>query len=502
MDALPDDILVEIAAYVGSLEPFIAFVGLISIDGLFEHARRMSLHVISEIRHAMNMTSDPLRYVDACFLLSKFEPRNNFMTRGWLPHCPDRVSFLTIAYRISLEMAEPTWSHEIAARVEDILVSANHDDVPNYGRLKMLFYETLSEDPVRVIHRDLVPAADRSMGAFLGMRAYSAESSEFNDIANQMKDAGIEKLLLAEWDKALPRSQGIARVEGAFAIPISLDAPDKTEFVTTPAHLAGGIGGVLQCGIRRFPIWRNGMYSYDYKAHVQIDSSTPQTQGVPVMTARKTGLTTLSVFVNTGSLNDEGKKVGEIQSNLQGTSYTFVKMGDDDGSENEVIGSADFLCKFLGGKPRVMSCMVSTGDDCEDSTSVESEDSVESTCECIQRWLRGGRVRASRHNRMLQLVNRKPWWNVNLGAFVLNFSGRVTRASVKNFQLIKAESDEVNEGNEEGADQPAPNQSDVLLQFGKVGNSDFTMDLRAPCSPLVGFCVAVAALDRKVACQL
>ncbi|MES1911375.1 MAG: hypothetical protein MHM6MM_003817 [Cercozoa sp. M6MM] len=33
------------------------------------------------------------------------------------------------------------------------------------------------------------------------------------------------------------------------------------------------------------------------------------------------------------------------------------------------------------------------------------------------------------------LHNRKPQWSEAVGAFVLNFNGRVTEASVKNFQL-------------------------------------------------------------------
>ncbi len=48
--------------------------------------------------------------------------------------------------------------------------------------------------------------------------------------------------------------------------------------------------------------------------------------------------------------------------------------------------------------------------------------------------------------------NKPPKWNEQLSAYCLNFKGRVTQASVKNFQLISE------------ADPEA-----VLLQFGKVG---------------------------------
>lgn len=37
---------------------------------------------------------------------------------------------------------------------------------------------------------------------------------------------------------------------------------------------------------------------------------------------------------------------------------------------------------------------------------------------------------------LLVLHNRQPKWNEQLQAFCLNFGGRVTEASVKNFQLV------------------------------------------------------------------
>lgn len=51
------------------------------------------------------------------------------------------------------------------------------------------------------------------------------------------------------------------------------------------------------------------------------------------------------------------------------------------------------------------------------------------------------------------LRNKPPKWNEQLGAYCLNFGGRVTAASVKNFQLM-----------EEGD----PSER-VVLQYGKVG---------------------------------
>lgn len=59
------------------------------------------------------------------------------------------------------------------------------------------------------------------------------------------------------------------------------------------------------------------------------------------------------------------------------------------------------------------------------------------------------------------LVNKFPRWNEHVQAFVLNFSGRVDKASVKNFQLIDEDNDNI-----------------IYLQFGRTGNHTFNMDFQ------------------------
>ncbi|CAN0458229.1 unnamed protein product, partial [Hapterophycus canaliculatus] len=53
-------------------------------------------------------------------------------------------------------------------------------------------------------------------------------------------------------------------------------------------------------------------------------------------------------------------------------------------------------------------------------------------------------------------------------AFVLNFHGRVTQASVKNFQLV-VQGDLTEQ---------------ITLQFGRTHTNEFTMDFCHPLSPL------------------
>lgn len=88
-------------------------------------------------------------------------------------------------------------------------------------------------------------------------------------------------------------------------------------------------------------------------------------------------------------------------------------------------------------------------------------------------------------DRVIKLVNKVPKWNPNLGAYCLNFNGRVTQASVKNFQLVS-------EGDEQDRD---------VLQFGRVASNRFTMDYCWPLTAFQAFCICITSLDSKLACE-
>mmetsp|Transcript_9722 Transcript_9722/g.21654 ORF Transcript_9722/g.21654 Transcript_9722/m.21654 type:complete len:638 (+) Transcript_9722:1618-3531(+) len=84
---------------------------------------------------------------------------------------------------------------------------------------------------------------------------------------------------------------------------------------------------------------------------------------------------------------------------------------------------------------------------------------------------------------LLALQNRQPWWNFELGAFVLNFGGRVSVASVKNFQLCER-----------------TQQDHVMLQFGRIrGRHAFTMDFQYPLTAFQAFAIAISSLQSKIA---
>lgn len=95
----------------------------------------------------------------------------------------------------------------------------------------------------------------------------------------------------------------------------------------------------------------------------------------------------------------------------------------------------------------------------------------------------------------LVLKSKPPRWHDQLQCWCLNFHGRVTIASVKNFQLV-------------AASQPEPStplttndKEPIIIQFGKVGKDLFTMDYRYPVSAFQAFAVCLSSFASNVSCE-
>ncbi|KAF9341123.1 Tubby- protein 1 [Linnemannia elongata] len=85
---------------------------------------------------------------------------------------------------------------------------------------------------------------------------------------------------------------------------------------------------------------------------------------------------------------------------------------------------------------------------------------------------------------LLVLRNKSPQWNDDTNSFVLNFGGRVSLASVKNFQIVH------------------DNDLDyIIMQFGKTAQDNFTMDCQYPMTPFQAFAFALTSFDAKLACE-
>ncbi|XP_078434005.1 tubby-like F-box protein 8 [Wolffia australiana] len=104
----------------------------------------------------------------------------------------------------------------------------------------------------------------------------------------------------------------------------------------------------------------------------------------------------------------------------------------------------------------------------------------------------------------LVLRNKAPRWHEQLQCWCLNFRGRVTVASVKNFQLIaetQAATMAATTATTTTTTTTAVEQEKIILQFGKVGKDMFTMDYRYPLSAFQAFAICLTSFDTKLACE-
>ena len=103
----------------------------------------------------------------------------------------------------------------------------------------------------------------------------------------------------------------------------------------------------------------------------------------------------------------------------------------------------------------------------------------------MERWQRSGAG-------LLGLVSKSPVWAASLGTHVLEYEGRADIPSVKNVQLVQ---DRRGAGGAEGGEREGP----LFFQMGKVGEGVFSVDWRAPLSPMAAFGLALSVLDGKPA---
>jgi tubby-related protein 1 len=94
----------------------------------------------------------------------------------------------------------------------------------------------------------------------------------------------------------------------------------------------------------------------------------------------------------------------------------------------------------------------------------------------VRRWLENEK------EGLTLLVNKPPIWSDELGTYTLEYNGRATLASVKNMQLV-----------------PHDDPNNLVFQMGKVSDTRFNLDFKAPLSPVQAFAIALTVFDTKLA---
>ncbi|XP_073764631.1 tubby protein homolog isoform X6 [Danio rerio] len=261
----------------------------------------------------------------------------------------------------------------------------------------------------------------------------------------------------------------------------SIDVDDLEEFTLRPAPQ----GVTVKCRITRDKKGMDrGMYP-TYYLHLEREDG----KKVFLLAGRKRKKSKTSnylISIDPTDLSRGGESfIGKLRSNLMGTKFTVYDSGMNPvkttssleaGNLRQELAAICYETNVLGFKgPRKMSVIIPGMNMDHERVSIRPRNEHESL---LARW------QNKSTESVIELHNKTPVWNDDTQSYVLNFHGRVTQASVKNFQIIH------------------DNDPDyIVMQFGRVAEDVFTMDYNYPMCALQAFAIALSSFDSKLACE-
>lgn len=291
------------------------------------------------------------------------------------------------------------------------------------------------------------------------------------------------------------------------------DSAQRREFLTSPCPKEVGI---IQCYIRRHKAGAKKSLFPEYRVYLKEGDTF-------LLTSKKRKNKKTANYLISMGRNDFDKAsdniVGKLRSNFLGTDFQIYDAGRNPNNSTAYfdertdvpirseLGAVVYSSNLIGSRgPRQMQVCINRIDDNtgKPTKAWQPAHRDEEMIQCFKHRIPA----ALRH--LVVLENKEPQWNEDLGAHVLNFNGRVTQASVKNFQLIDKSS--AHHHNEGRLDKRGTNGGDstskrsdgkdaVVLQFGRVAKDEFTLDFQWPMSPVQAFAIALSSCDAKLACD-
>ncbi|XP_063077199.1 tubby-related protein 3 [Engraulis encrasicolus] len=263
------------------------------------------------------------------------------------------------------------------------------------------------------------------------------------------------------------------------ASPLSVD--DLEQFALRPAPR----DMTIQCRITRD---RRGMEKGIYPSYY-LHMEKEDGKRVFLMAARKRKKTTTSNYLISTDPTDLSREtnsyIGKLRSNVLGTRFTVYDNGVNPDKKPFIQESEKLrqelvaICyekNVLGFKgPRKMTVVIPGMKDNDERVCIRPKTDLETLLT---------RHDNSNTDNLVTLLNKSPTWNEQTQSYVLNFHGRVTQASVKNFQIVHPD-----------------NVDYIVMQFGRVAEDVFSMDYSFPMCALQAFAITLSSFDGKLACE-
>nr|VDD59857.1 unnamed protein product [Brassica oleracea] len=278
-------------------------------------------------------------------------------------------------------------------------------------------------------------------------------------------------------------------------------APQLSGLLTFPVSLTqpGPRDAPIQCFIKRERA--TGIY----RLYLGLSPALSGDKSKLLLSAKKVRRATGMEFVVSLSGNDFSRSstsyIGKLRSNFLGTKFTVYEIQPppvySERSSNRKLPPSMRVSPWVSSStqsynmasilyelnvlrtrgPRRMQCIMN---------------SIPNKKKSMMDFCTGNMGGESVVKEPLVLKNKSPRWHEQLQCWCLNFKGRVTVASVKNFQLIAAAAEAGKNMN-----IPEEEQERVILQFGKIGKDIFTMDYHYPISAFQAFAICLSSFDTK-----
>ncbi|CAK6967209.1 tubby-related protein 1-like [Scomber scombrus] len=289
--------------------------------------------------------------------------------------------------------------------------------------------------------------------------------------AEESDDSDSEK----EEKSKKKKGKGKKKKERAPSPEIEFDNLEK--FVMDPAPQ----GVTVKCRVTRDQRGMDKSLYPLYYLHLDNDKKTFLLAG---RKRKKSATSNYLISIDATDLSRGGENfVGKLRSNLMGTKFTVFDnalnperaLPDLSNARQELAGII-YETNVLGMKgPRRMSVIIPGMDKDNDRVPLRPRN------DCDGLLIRH---QNRRMENLIELHNKTPVWNEESASHVLNFNGRVTQASIKNFQIVHNKDLDY-----------------IVMQFGRIADDIFTLDFNYPMCAVQAFAIALSSFDGKIACE-
>ncbi|XP_077337574.1 tubby-related protein 1 [Lithobates pipiens] len=256
-----------------------------------------------------------------------------------------------------------------------------------------------------------------------------------------------------------------------------IEVDNLEEFVLRPAPQ----GVTIKCKVTRDKKGMDRGWYPTYYLHLDNEKKVFLLAG---RKRKKSKTSNYLISIDATDLSRGGENfIGKLRSNLMGTKFTVFDNGanperanSDWSNVRQELAAVVYETNVLGFKgPRKMTVLIPGMDEECERVPIRPRNDNDGL---LQRW------QSKNMENVIELHNKSPVWNEETQSYVLNFHGRVTHPSIKNFQIVH--SDDLDY---------------IIMQFGRVADDAFTMDYKYPMCAVQAFAIALSSFDGKLACE-